>query len=76
MEGGEGDDIAVGQRRHLLVTGYDPLQRLGPRREKTALDETLHVYVEDVRAATRLHEDAGTEGWELYQQRRSEGKEP
>jgi hypothetical protein len=48
VEGGEGDDVAVERRRHLLVTGYDPLQRLGPHGEKTTLDETLHACVGDV----------------------------
>jgi hypothetical protein len=32
--------------------------------------------MEDVRAAPRLHEDAGAEGWELYRRWRSECKEP
>jgi hypothetical protein len=62
MEGDEGDDVAIGWRRHLLVTEYDPLQCLDPCREKTTLDETLHTCVEDVRVPPRLHEDVGAEG--------------
>jgi hypothetical protein len=76
MEGDEGDDVAIRRRRHLLITGYDPLQCLGSCREKTALDETLHACMEDVRAAPRLHEDVGAEGSELYRRWRSECKEP
>ena len=49
VEGREGHDVAVGQRRHLLTTGHEPLHRLGSPTEKTTLDEVLHACVDDVR---------------------------
>jgi hypothetical protein len=76
MEGDEGDNVAIRQHRHLLITGYDPLQCLSPQREKTVLDETFHVGVDDVRVAPCIHEDVEAEGWGLYQRWKSEGKEP
>ena len=30
VEGDEGDDVAVGRRRHILATRYDPLHHRGP----------------------------------------------
>jgi hypothetical protein len=61
VDGDEGDDVAIGRRRLILVARNNPLQCLGPRRKKTALDETLHTGVDDVRAAPRLYEATETE---------------
>ena len=38
VEGDEGDDLAVGRRRHILATRYDPLHRRGPCAEKAFLN--------------------------------------
>ena len=38
VEGDEGDDLAVGRRRHILATRYDPLHRRGPCAEKALLN--------------------------------------
>ena len=55
MEGHERHDVAVGRCRHLLMTGYEALHRVGPPMEKATLDKALHACVGDVRAIPRLH---------------------
>ena len=55
VEGREGHDIATRRRRRILATGHEPLHRVGPPTEKTALDEALHACVGDVGAIPRLH---------------------
>jgi hypothetical protein len=48
MEWHEGDDLAIGQHRHLLIAGHDPLVRLHPHSEEPAFDKGLHASMEDV----------------------------
>ena len=43
MEGREGHDVAIGRRWRLLATGHEPLRRVGPPTEKTALDVALYA---------------------------------
>ena len=50
MEGREGHDVVVGQRRYLLMTEHEPLHHLGSPTEKTTLDEAIHVRVGDIGA--------------------------
>jgi hypothetical protein len=50
VEWHEGDDVAVGRHRHLLVAGHDPLFCLHPRLEEPVLDKDLHAIAENVRA--------------------------
>jgi hypothetical protein len=35
----EGDDVAIGRQRRLLITRQNPLHGCGPHAEKTTLDE-------------------------------------
>jgi hypothetical protein len=76
MEGDEGDNIAVERRQSILVTGNDPLRRLGPCRKKAMLDKTIHAGMNNVRVAPWIHEATEVEGRELYQRWGSEGKGP
>ena len=46
MEEHEEDDVAIGQRRRILMVGHKPLHHIGPPMEKTMLDEALHVRME------------------------------
>ena len=55
MEGHEGDDVAVGQHRHILMAGHEPLHRIGPPAKKTTFDEALHAHMGNFRAVPRIH---------------------
>ena len=48
VEGHKGHDIAVGQRRHLLMTRHELLRHIGPPTEKTMLDEALHARIGNI----------------------------
>ena len=50
MEGREGDNVAVGRRRRILMAGHKPLCRIGPPVEKTMLDEALHARMGNIGA--------------------------
>jgi hypothetical protein len=39
----EGDDVAIGPRRHLLITKQDPLHGVGPRSKEATSDEDLRT---------------------------------
>ena len=41
MGGREGDNVAVGRRRRILMAGHKPLRHVGPPTEKTTLNEAL-----------------------------------
>ena len=45
VEEREGDDIAVGRRRRLLMAKHEPLCYIGPLAKKTTLDEALHTCI-------------------------------
>ena len=49
VEGHEGHDISIEQRRGILAIRHEPLHRIGPPTEKTALYEALHACVGDIR---------------------------
>ena len=59
VEGDEGDDVAIGQRWHILATRYNQFHRHGPCTEKAFLNQTLHAHVENVRARPWLHRGKG-----------------
>ena len=60
VEGHERYDVAIEQRRHVLMTRHEPLHRVGPPTEKATLDKALHACMGDVKAIPRLY---GKQGW-------------
>ena len=50
LEEREGDDVAIGWCRGLLMAGHKPLRRIGPPAEKTTLDEALHIRIGNIGA--------------------------
>ena len=55
MEGCKGDDVAVEQRRCILMAGHEPLHRISPPAEKTTLDEALHACMGNIGAVPQIH---------------------
>ena len=55
MEEHEEDDVAIGQRRCILMARHKPLHRIGPPTKKTMLDEALHACMGNIRAIPRIH---------------------
>ena len=55
MEGREGDNIAVGRCRHILMAGQKLLHRIGPPTKKTTLDEALHACMGNFRAVPQIN---------------------
>ena len=66
VEGREGDDVAIGRRRHILMAGHKPLYRIGPPMKKTTLDEAFHACMGNIGAVPLIHG-----GWRRL--RRSKG---
>ena len=65
MEVGERHHIAIGWRRHILLTKQQPLLGRGPHVEKTVMDKALHALQGNVRVAPQIHWKMGVGGWEL-----------
>ena len=55
VEVSEVHDVAIGQRRHVLLTGQQPPLDRGLRTEKTTVDKALQALDGDVRAAPQIH---------------------
>ena len=55
VEGHEGDDVAIEQRRCILTAEHKPLRCIGPPTEKTMLDEALHTCMGNIGAVPRIH---------------------
>ena len=70
MEEREGDDVATGRCRRILMTGYKPLRCIGPPVEKTMLDEALHARMGNIGAVPRIHR-----GWGRLQRSKGGGRE-
>ena len=50
VEGREGHDVAIRQRRRLLAARHKPLRCVGPPTKNTTLNEALHMRIGNIRA--------------------------
>ena len=59
VEEREGDDVAIGWCRRILMAVHKPLRRIGPPMEKTTLDEALHARMGNIGVVHEPMEDGG-----------------